>query len=343
MKNGIKKAVAFGMTAVITCTLFAGCSSSTQEESSSNTTTTQESVNKPTDGRGGMGGAQTVDTSTIKTKYLDVAYATKSSSEKLDIYLPNESAKSYPVILCVHGGAFKGGDKTGELDFLSAALEKGYAVVSVNYRLSSEAIFPAAINDVKAAIRFIRANAATYKIDADKIALWGGSAGGNLVSLAGTTAGTNELYDTSLGNAEVSDDVLAVVDWFGPIYFSTMDSEFSALGTSGAMGATNSSSSPESAYLGQTIGSDAAEPLVKKASPQTYISKDDPAFFIQHGTADRNIPITQSINFAKSLTDVLGSSNVSFEKIEGAGHGTSEFRTAENIAKVLSWLDGYMK
>ncbi len=341
MKIRVEKIVALVMVAVITCIIFIGCTTTTKETTSAAASNSMPAGGRS--GRGGMGGEQTVDTSTINTKYLDVVYATKSSSEKLDIYLPNEGSGPYPVIICVHGGAFKSGDKTGELDFLSAALTSGYAVVSVNYRLSSEAIFPAAINDVKAAIRFIRTNEATYNINADKMALWGGSAGGNLVSLAGTTAGTNDLYDTSLGNATVSDDVLAVVDWFGPIYFSTIDAEFAALGSSGVMGATNSSSSPESAYLGKTIGTTEAEPLIKQASPQTYITKDDPAFFIQHGTTDRNIPITQSVNFAKSLTDVLGASSVTFEKIEGAGHGTSEFRTTDNITKVLSWLNKILK
>lgn len=325
----MKKSYAAVMLTLLCSLALVGCSS---------TTTT-----KPSGGKGNAGGSSTVDTSTITNKYLDVAYATKSAAQKLDVYLPNEGTAPYPVIIAVHGGAFKSGDKTGELDFLSAALTKGYAVVSVNYRLSAEAVFPAAINDVKAAIRFIRANADTYKINPDQVALWGGSAGGNLVALAGTTAGTNDLYDEELGNAQVSDDVVAVVDWFGPIYFSTMDAEFTALGTSGVMGATSSASSPESAYLGKTVGTSEAEPLVKQASPQTYITSDDPAFFIQHGTADRNIPITQSVNFAAALTDVLGNDMVIFEKLEGAGHGTSEFRTAENIEKVLTWLDGIMK
>jgi acetyl esterase/lipase len=292
---------------------------------------------------GRMGGTQAVDTSSINTKYLDVAYATASSAQTLDIYLPNEGAGPFPVIVNVHGGAFKSGDKTGELDFLPAALAGGYAVASVNYRLSGEALFPAAINDVKAAIRFVRANAAAYNLNADKIALWGSSAGGNLVSLAGTTAGTADLYDASLGFEGVSDDVTAVVDWFGPIWFSTMDAEFAALQLTPAMGSTSSSGSPESAYLGQTVGTAEAEPLVAQASPQTYVTADDPAFFIQHGTADRNIPITQSENFAKALTETLGAEKVTFSVIEGAGHGTSEFKTAENIALVLAWLDMFMK
>jgi acetyl esterase/lipase len=280
---------------------------------------------------------------TTATEFTDVVYAEKSSSEKCDIYLPGDGTGTYPVIIAVHGGAFLSGDKAQELDYLDAALASGYAVVSINYRLSTEAIFPAAINDVKAAIRFLRANATKYHLNAEKFALWGGSAGGNLVSLAGTTGGTNDLYDPSLGNETVSDDVLAVVDWFGPIVFSSMDEQFAALNTSGIMGATNSASSPESKYLGETIGSVEAEPLVQQASPETYISADDPSFFIQHGTSDRNIPITQSINFAQKLTDILGAAKVRFETLDGAGHGTSEFRTSENIASILAWLDTLLK
>jgi len=112
----------------------------------------------------------------------------------------------------------------------------------------------------------------------------------------GNNCRTNDLYDTSLGNAEVSDVVTAVFDWFGPIDFSTMDAEFAALGTTGTIGATSSASSPESAYMGKTVGA-----------------------------ADKNIRISQPENFEAALAKVLGESKVTFEKIEGAGHGTSEF------------------
>jgi len=172
---------------------------------------------------------------------------------------------------------------------------------------------------------------------------WGGSAGGSLSALAGTTGEVKELQDDSLGNAGVSDSVQAVVDWFGPIYFSTMDAQFKALGVTPRMGTTSSASSPESQYIGKTVGTAEAEELVKKASPQTYITKDDPAFFIQHGTADTNIPITQSINFSKSLAAELGASKVTYEAIEGAGHGGTQFTTAENLKKVLDFFDSYLK
>jgi len=236
------------------------------------------------------------------------------------------------------------GTKTGgDVTAMMAGLERGYAVVSVEYRLSGEAIFPAQINDIKAAIRFLRANSTTYNLDPNKFATWGGSAGGSLAALAGTSGDVTQLQDDSLGNADQSDRVQAAVDWFGPIYFSLMDEQFAALGLTPKMGATSLESSPESAYLGAVVGSTEAEAAVAAASPQTYITSDDPAFMIQHGTADTNIPITQSIDFSNLLSDTLGADNVIFEQLEGAGHGTSEFSTAENVAKVLDFLDSRLK
>ena len=222
-------------------------------------------------------------------------------------------------------------------------LKSRYAVASVNYRLSREALFPAAINDVKAAIRFLRANAKKYNLNPGKFAVWGGSAGGNLSALAAVSGGVNELYDPTLGNAAVSDKVQAAVDWFGPIYFSTMDAEFAALGTSGQMGATNAINSAESKYLGKLVGTQEAQPLVETASPLTYISKDAPPMYIQHGTKDRNIPITQSINFSKKLAEVIGKEKVTFEAIEGAGHGGPQFNSPENAAKIIEFLNKTLK
>lgn len=285
----------------------------------------------------------------IKTQYLNVAYAAKSSAQIMDIYIPNEGTGPFPLIISIHGGAFKSGDKADgqESPMLGTAesggIASGYAVASINYRLSGEAKWPAQINDIKAAIRFLRAHAAEYSLNPDKFATWGGSAGGNLAALAAVTGGVKELADDTLGNAGVSDAIQAGVDWFGPIYFSTMDAEFAALGQTPAMGATNTATSPESAYLGKTIGTAEAEPLVIAASPQTYITNDDPAFFIQHGTADRNIPITQSENFSKKLAAVLGADKVFFEKLEGAGHGTAEFSAVSNVAKIIAFLDKYLK
>jgi len=110
----------------------------------------------------------------IKNKFTDIAYATKSNTQKLDIYLPNEGKGPFPVIIIFHGGGFWGGDKSNDdIENRLQGLNHGYAVVTVDYRLSDEAKFPAAINDAKAAIRFIKVNAAQYNLNPNKIALWG--------------------------------------------------------------------------------------------------------------------------------------------------------------------------
>ena len=347
MKSTVKTIISFITLLALSMSLFVGCQSKTTESTSttSESSNATDSASATTENKSPRGSdTSSFDTSSVNTKWLDVSYASASDSEKLDIYLPNEGDGPFPVIIAIHGGAFMMGTKTsGDVSAMLAGLERGYAVVSVEYRLSGEAVFPAQINDIKAAIRFLRANASTYNLDPDRFATWGGSAGGNLSALAGTSGDVADLQDDSLGNADQSDRVQAVVDWFGPIYFSLMDQQFADLGLTPKMGSTSSQSSPESAYLGVTVGSAEAEAAVKAASPQTYISADDPAFMIQHGTADTNIPITQSIDFANLLTETIGAENVIFEQLEGAGHGTSEFSTAENVAKVLDFLDSQLK
>lgn len=281
-----------------------------------------------------------VDTSFVKTKYLDLAYAPVSKTQTLDIYLPNSGKGPYPVIITVHGGAFAFGDNRGaELAVGLKGLERGYAVVGVNYRLSGEAVFPAAIEDVKAAIRFLRANAAKYGLDPDRFALWGSSAGGNLVSLAGTSGDVAVFKNPKLGNEKVSDRVQAVVDWFGPIDFAAMDGQFKASGIAGQV--HDSADSFESKYLGAQITT--VPDLVAKTNPATYIDAKDPPFFIQHGTADATIPTQQSRDFAAKLAKAMGAGKVFFETIEGAGHGGAQFETDTNLAKVLDFLDSRLK
>lgn len=146
-----------------------------------------------------------------------------------------------------------------------------------------------------------------------------------------------------MGNPEVTSTVQAVVDWFGPIDFATIDAEFAALNQKPACGVTNSPTSVSSLYLGVSIGTPEAEAVVKEASPQTYIDAKDPPFFIQHGTADRIIPITQSENFSKRLKEVLGNEKVIYETVPGAEHAGPPFEESKNVAKVIDFLDKYLK
>lgn len=280
------------------------------------------------------------------TEYSNIAYGTQSSAQTLNIYLPEEGEGPFPVIVAIHGGAFKMGSATGgDVAAMLKGVDYGYAVVSINYRLSSEAVFPAAVNDCKAAIRFIKANAEKYNLDADKIAVWGDSAGGNLAAMVGTTGSLDAINAEVIDNVEYSSSVQAVVDWFGPLDFLAMDEQFAASGVTPKMGATTSESSPESQYIGQLISIDPE--LTQQANPATYISSMDvataPKFFIQHGTADGNVPSQQSIDFAALLTPVLGEDHVALELLEGAGHGTSEFTAQANLDKVYAFLDSVLK
>jgi acetyl esterase/lipase len=282
-------------------------------------------------------GPRRANTDNIKRKWLDVAYATKSQAQKLDIYIPDEGEGPFPVILSIHGGAFKSGDKgDGQVIPMLEGIKRGYAVVSINYRLSGEAIFPAQIYDVKAAVRWIRANAKQFKLNPEKIAAWGGSAGGHLASMVGTSGNVKELEDLSQGNPNQSSRVQAVVDWFGPTDFLKMDAQLKESKVSNPQ-IHSIPDSPESELIGKNLV-DAPE-LVKAANPETYITKDDPPFFIQHGLIDHLVPYQQSVNLASKLEQVIGKEKVIIELLPGTDHGGPNYETEQNINKVFAFLN----
>ncbi|MCP4104151.1 MAG: alpha/beta hydrolase [Desulfobacteraceae bacterium] len=281
-----------------------------------------------------------VDTSHIKRKWTDIPYAAISEAQKLDIYLPDEENGPFPVVMYIHGGAFMLGDKTTpSLKMVLNGLNRGYAVVSVNYRLSGEAVWPACVLDVKAAVRWLRANAKQYKLNPEKIAVWGTSAGGHLAAMLGTSGGIPEFTDSRLGNTEQPDHVQAVADWFGPINFLTMTEQFRQSGISDTD--TSAADSPESKLMGRKITEIPGK--VRKANPETYITPDDPPFFILHGIADKLIPVQQSEEFAAKLRQVLGKEKVFLERVEGLGHGALRAGTSENTRKTFEFLDKNLK
>jgi acetyl esterase/lipase len=275
----------------------------------------------------------------VAPTYKDLAYATKSEAQKLDLYIPTAGTGPFPVVIMVHGGGFMFGDKSdgAGLTGVDQLLAAGYAVASINYRLSAEAQYPAQIYDTKASVRFLRENAAKYNLDPEKFGAWGASAGGNLVSLLGTTCNVSEL-EGDLGSQDQSSCVQAVVDWFGPIDFLKMDEQFA--GTS--CGQThNAADSPESKLVGAEIQS--VPDIVATTNPMNYIDANDAPFFIENGTADCNIPPVQNKNFADALSAAIGADNVTYVSLEGAGHGGSQFETEENIKLVIGFLDKYLK
>ncbi|MGM9538203.1 MAG: alpha/beta fold hydrolase [Candidatus Onthomonas sp.] len=270
-----------------------------------------------------------------------VAYASNSAAQVMDLYLPENATGSDPVIVVVHGGGFKFGSQTMEIiqPVIDAGRTNGYVVASVDYRKSGEAVFPGALADVKAAVRYLKANAVEYGIDPDRIVIWGESAGAYLSLMTALTPEVPELNGDVSDNLEQSSAVAALVDFYGPVEFYTMDEEAAALGQEGTF--FSSDSSFESAFVGQAVGAD--RDFTYTTWWGTY-QEQLPADFalrvwIQVGDSDTSVPYTQSEHFAAGLSEVIGAENVRFSVIEGAAHEDPLFYTEENLAQIFAFLD----
>ena len=277
------------------------------------------------------------DMSSIQNKFIDVSYAKQSDSQKMDIFIPAGKGP-FPAVILIHGGGFKSGDKKAEYSLAKQLVAHEYVAICVNYRLSGEAVFPAAVHDIKAAIRFLKSNAKEYGIHPDKIGTWGASAGGNLSAMMGTSAG-DSFMDGRIGSyTNETSQIHVCVDWFGPIDFATMIDEARQLGFRDNFGVAI-----ESTYLGADAADPANADLVQKANPTTYVDKADPPFYIQVGDEDPLVPYLQSQNFANALRKVLGNDKVNFDLIEGAKHGGAKFSNEENVNKIITFLDKHLK
>jgi acetyl esterase/lipase len=269
---------------------------------------------------------------------LDIAYATRSPTQKLDLHLPSVGTRPYPVVLWLHAGGWYTGDKKlGSTAPPLQLLNQGIAVVSANYRLSGEAKFPAQIHDAKAAVRWIRANAARFSLNPNRIGAWGLSAGAHLVALLGTSSGVAALTDLSLGNSTMSDHVKTVVTWALPQYFLNLDYQLSLDGCPLYAGTGhNAASSPESQLMGAPIQTIPAR--VQAASPRSYVGTGDARFLIQHGKLDCTIPWQQSQGLAQRLTTVLSTAQAQLDLFPTGKHGGPEFTSATNLSRVITYL-----
>ena len=228
----------------------------------------------------------------------------------------------------MHGGAWLGGSKKryAPMEYLKS----GYAGASINYRLSQHAIFPAQIEDVKAAVRWIRASAETYRLDPNRFAAWGSSAGGHLVAMLGTAG---DITEFEVGeNLEVSSQVQAVVNYFGPTDFLQMDTHRLPDGLG-----HDAPDSPESKLVGGPI--QAHEDRVARANPITYVSKDDPPMLIIHGDQDKLVPYHQSVLLKEALEAV--GAPVTLYKVEGGGHGGFKDPKVPELTK--AFLEKHLK
>ncbi|NLV92610.1 MAG: prolyl oligopeptidase family serine peptidase [Firmicutes bacterium] len=268
------------------------------------------------DGKIPYGFAKTDD---IKGQFRDIRYTNGPDSQKLDIYLPDEGEGPFPVMMYIHGGAFFFGSK--EMDDLQPilhGLKRGYAVVSINYTLIDctigkeiidQSVYPEALYQAKAAVRWIRANAEVYGFDPERIAVLGTSAGGQIAGLLGTTGHKPETEDLSLGNADFSSQVQAAIICCGA-NFATPTFLCSAFST----------------------------------KIENHAHPDGPPILVVHGERDEAIPYEHSVQLVENLREVLGEEKVKFLTLPEAGHNNdpkffdNDFVDTKN--EVYDWIDG---
>ena len=253
--------------------------------------------------------------------------------QRLDLYLPATPAaagaaqNARPLVIWVHGGGWEGGSKHDCP--AKPLLARGYAVASVGYRLSSQAVFPAQIEDCKAAVRWLRAHAGEYGIDPQRIGAWGASAGGQLVALLGTTGGTRR-FDVG-GDLDQSSAVQCVLDWFGPADFLRW----------GDPPLTVVMDSPNTALARLLGGPVSTRPeLARSASAVYSADKNSAPFLIMHGDHDTTVPLQQSDELATALQKA--GVETTFKVVAGAGHGGPAFSQPANLQLMAAFFDRHL-
>ncbi|MEO5601472.1 MAG: alpha/beta hydrolase [Cyclobacteriaceae bacterium] len=256
--------------------------------------------------------------------YKDVPYATIDGKElKLDIYLP--SGVAAPVLLVwIHGGAWRSGSKENVPPFF---VNNGFAVASLDFRQSTDARFPAAVHDIKAAIRFLRAKESEYGYKTDRLGIAGSSSGGHLATLVGVSNGHNTLEGTVGDFLTYSSDVHAIVDFFGASNLTTILAQSTPHGLSVRKPA-----------LELLLGGlpDQVTELSELASPVFHVDKNDPPILILHGDQDPQMPINQSHELEGAYQKF--NLDVQFEVAHGAAHGGELFFSGENAKLVINFL-----
>lgn len=263
-----------------------------------------------------------------------VAYAQASNTQlTMEILVPSQGNGPFPLIVAIETNDWSA--PSAHSGVATREANRGYVVATIGFRSSDLSKFPAQINDVKAAIRWLRANAARYTIDPNKVGVWGIGAGGHLAALLGTSGGESALEDPSEGNPAYSSRVQAVVDWYGQTDFLQLNAQ--SIGCASAID-HDASTSPESRLVGCAIQS--CNATTRTANPITYVSSDDPAFLIMHGTSDCSVPSGQS----QLLYNALKSAGVDATlQLIGGGHGDLPWTTAATREIVDAFFDAKLR
>ena len=258
----------------------------------------------------------------------DISYADSSPRNVCDIYRPATVPADgrCPVVVWIHGGAFRLGDKS-RMMMPGPIIDGGMAIVSINYRLSQQAIWPAQLQDLANVSRFIRANADEYGFDTGRLAAFGSSAGGHLAAMMGIAfADDPELR------------IHAVVDWYGPIHFQHMDHDIGLTGVERGSPPNGEAGSPESDLIGAVVND--RPDLAFAASPLHYLERSDsaPPFLIMHGDSDPLIGAPQSVRLKEALREKFGPEAAEYHLLPDTGHGGGAFDSGWAQELVVEFL-----
>ena len=257
-------------------------------------------------------------------QHKDVVYATVDGRDlALDIYMP-AGVESPPLLVWVHGGAWRRGTKEQvRLEFV----ENGIATASLDFRQSTEAQFPAAVHDIKAAIRFLRANASTYGYRTDRIAISGNSSGGHYAALVGVSNGHPSLEGSVGDNPNQSSDVQAIISYYGASNLTTILAQSTPFG----LGVREPA-------LTLLLGAlpEGAEDLAELASPVFQVDRNDPPLLLLHGDQDPQMPINQAHELVGAYNEQA--LDVTFDVVYGAAHGGRAFHAGDHLAGALEFL-----
>ncbi|QDV77279.1 alpha/beta hydrolase [Botrimarina mediterranea] len=256
----------------------------------------------------------------------------------IDLWLPQASDPT-PLVVWIHGGAWMGGSYNAPPIGLKQLLDRGFAVASVEYRLSGEAIAPAQIHDVKGAVRYLRANAEEYNLDPDAFAAWGSSAGGHLTALLATSGGVADAEGDIGGNLDHSSVIQAAVNYFGPTDLLQMNADVRT--PPGSVIDHDDPTAPESRLIGfdgagKGVGvlrdnlANPAAPFPEKAAlarlmnPIEHVTANDPPMFIAHGDKDNVVPYQQSVRLEQALRNA--GVGCELRRVADEGHGGPRFQ-----------------
>ena len=260
------------------------------------------------------------------TEELDVEYGRVSDRALLlDLYTPKDLKEPAPLIMFIHGGGWRGGDKEDYKFYATHYAEQGYVVASIGYRLRDEALYPAAVNDTKCALRWARAHAEKLNIDPERIGVLGGSAGGHLAMMIGYSSDIHRLEGTG-GWPDTSSHVKCVVDIYGPTDFTTEYGRTHELTTK---------------FIGKSY--EDAPHLYEEISPLLHVDENAPPTLILHGTLDDLVPITQSDKLAAEL-ERLGVP-VWYDRIDGYPHSMDLSKPVNDHFKtvITAFFDEYLR